>query len=364
MRNQWLDVCRSLAICLVLLSHGRHFLTPHWEAANNFQIGGFLGVELFFVLSGFLIGGILIEKFEGAGSGFSWIKHFWLRRWLRTVPNYVLFLVVNICLFYWGGRISDLPNLVPYLLFVQNLAWPHPDFFGEAWSLSVEEVFYFSVPLLLVMFSFTGMSKRRVMWLVAISILVFSCALRIGVAVSANPAWDAGVRKVVLFRLDSLMIGVLLALFRKSTSFGVGVVAILFAKIKRFAPYVLLSLLVPAIYMALPRFDRDASFLAKTFMFTMTSLGFAGFLMLGVGRRLDLPGEAIFKKLAAWSYSAYLANLPVFAVIDHFIGRGESLAGGVLRWLLFLVATLAISALVYGGYEKKVLVFRDRVFPR
>ncbi|WP_328705635.1 acyltransferase family protein [Aeromonas caviae] len=61
-RNQWLDVCRASAILLVLLSHGRRLLLPIFPDAQLFKFGGFLGVEIFFVLSGFLIGSIIIEK--------------------------------------------------------------------------------------------------------------------------------------------------------------------------------------------------------------------------------------------------------------------------------------------------------------
>jgi len=67
---------------MVLLSHGRHFLTPVWEGAADFRIGGFLGVELFFVLSGFLIGSIAWQGFQQADPGHSWIGSFLLRRWL------------------------------------------------------------------------------------------------------------------------------------------------------------------------------------------------------------------------------------------------------------------------------------------
>ncbi|WP_369690182.1 acyltransferase family protein [Pseudomonas sp. AU12215] len=74
-RNQWLDICRSLAISLVLLSHGRHFLTPAFPAAQNFKFGGFLGVELFFVLSGFLIGGAVAEAECNTVTGLKQVHH-------------------------------------------------------------------------------------------------------------------------------------------------------------------------------------------------------------------------------------------------------------------------------------------------
>ncbi|HEP1041955.1 TPA: acyltransferase family protein [Serratia marcescens] len=74
--NPWLDLCRSAAIIMVILSHGRTFLLSAFPAAQTFKFGGFLGVELFFVLSGFLIGRIIFEKVKAARTPFGWIPAF------------------------------------------------------------------------------------------------------------------------------------------------------------------------------------------------------------------------------------------------------------------------------------------------
>ena len=135
--NPWLDVCRSMAIMLVLLSHGRLFLTGVFPELNLLKFGGFLGVELFFVLSGFLIGRIILEKLHASSDGYRWIPSFWFRRWMRTYPSYVIFLFLNI--FFIGNiRPESYPELLKFLTFTQSLLTPHPSFFGEAWSLAVE----------------------------------------------------------------------------------------------------------------------------------------------------------------------------------------------------------------------------------
>jgi peptidoglycan/LPS O-acetylase OafA/YrhL len=89
-----LDLVRALAIILVLLSHSRNLLISFYPGLDFLKAGGFFGVELFFVLSGFLIGGILIKDIQ-AGFDFGILKNFWKRRWLRTLPNYYLFLIIN-----------------------------------------------------------------------------------------------------------------------------------------------------------------------------------------------------------------------------------------------------------------------------
>ena len=99
-RNYGLDLIRSLAICLVLFAH----FTTKAPAC------GVLGVELFFVLSGFLIGGILYQTLRNQDPiHFRDIWLFWKRRWMRTLPNYYLFLAVAIAMFpsYGNTRRPD-----------------------------------------------------------------------------------------------------------------------------------------------------------------------------------------------------------------------------------------------------------------
>lgn len=148
--NHWLDFCRALAISLVLLSHGRTFLVPLMPETNIFKFGGFLGVELFFVLSGFLIGRILIEKTNNQESHREWIPSFWLRRWLRTYPSYILFLFINIILIF-SIRPDIFPSVLRYLTFSQSLLSPHPSFLGGT-EFGCGGDFYLITPLLFWVF--------------------------------------------------------------------------------------------------------------------------------------------------------------------------------------------------------------------
>jgi peptidoglycan/LPS O-acetylase OafA/YrhL len=98
---------RALAILLVLFGHSFNFF-KHWKRVEIFDlniwnmivmfINGFDGVDLFFVLSGFLIGGILIKIFDSDDWDLDAIFHFWSRRWLRTIPAYFFVLLINLLL--------------------------------------------------------------------------------------------------------------------------------------------------------------------------------------------------------------------------------------------------------------------------
>ncbi len=354
-RNDWLDLCRALAIMLVLLSHGRVFLRSALPWTEYFRFGGFFGVELFFVLSGFLIGGILIRLARQGGA--HWLRGFYARRWFRTLPNYYLFVMINVMLVIWGVRPGELDALWKYLVFVQNLFGPHPLFFPEAWSLAVEEVFYLVFPVLFLLLGrVTGWSHDRSILLVAVAVILLSLLARVLVASSID-SWDEGIRKVAFLRFDTLMVGVLLAWvyhryphWLQARWLAVGMSAIFVSS---------------AIYFSLmPDAELNESFFAKTFYLSLVPIGCAGVLLLGLNTRLPgwLASGGAF--LARISYSAYLVNLPVALTLVYFFGCCEvSFWGAFAMWLAFMAPTLAISHVVYEVYERRFNALRDRHFP-
>ena len=143
-----LDLMRALAILMVLVAHSCGLLFPVSGHLEAFSYGGFGGVEMFFVLSGYLIGSILLRKiaaspqFDGGG-----LRRFWVRRWFRTLPLYYLVLGIN---FIWTAHKTG-ESVIDgrYFYFWQGMAGDLPDFFVESWSLAVEEWFYLLFPLLL-----------------------------------------------------------------------------------------------------------------------------------------------------------------------------------------------------------------------
>lgn len=164
-----LDVIRTTAISLVIFGHCSFLFNPLQKlpvigvAVQAFttisEIFGYFGVELFFVLSGFLISNILFSIIDKSRNAKETITAFLYSRWLRTLPNYFLFIILNCLLFF----VLDITlKFDPrFLLFLQNFLTPHPDFFKEAWSLSVEEWFYFLFVLLSSFLTFTLRIKKN-----------------------------------------------------------------------------------------------------------------------------------------------------------------------------------------------------------
>lgn len=347
-RNHWLDVCRASAILLVLLSHGRRLLLPIFPDAQLFKFGGFLGVEIFFVLSGFLIGSIIIEKSSKSDSRWRWIPKFWGRRFLRTYPNYLLFLLLNwLIIDTW--RPESVPELWRYMTFTQSLLSPHPGFFGEAWSLVIEEIFYFFIPILML-FTWQG-SAMRTLLVTLFILLVFSLMMRI-IFVCLEPGLTFNqVRSTALLRLDSIMIGVLTSYFYYHGKLWRDITI-------KAAPFLAL-LLIPVIIISMqPDEVMDDSLLLKILLFPIANLAAAGLLVFGINLRVNNLFYRFVKPIARWSYSAYLVNLLVLSAMGFYLPNvTEDTA--ILYWLGFIFATLIVSAVIYNVFERNILLWRD-----
>lgn len=354
--NPWLDVCRSMAIMLVLLSHGRLFLTGVFPELNLLKFGGFLGVELFFVLSGFLIGRIILEKLHASSDGYGWIPSFWFRRWMRTYPSYVIFLFLNI--FFIGNiRPESYPELLKFLTFTQSLLTPHPSFFGEAWSLAVEEVFYFITPLCIaLMMRLTGNTNRALI-ISVILLLLLPFMARLFIASTTDLTFNQ-IRSTALLRIDSIMIGVLTcwAYYRSPDKWR---------KILPGVALMLLPLLALTVYIAaMPDQLINQSFILKMVLFDMAGFGCAGLIVSGMTWIPSKMMIAFSSRIARWSYAAYLTNIPVMLFIKYMMVAPVTLFSACLQWLVFVFLTLFTAFVVYTIFEVRVLRIRDVLLSR
>lgn len=208
-RSLGLDVLRVAATACVLSSHFGLFAAVHWQLphADLMFIPGPLGLAGFFVLSGYLIGGLLLRIVE-AGPDFRAWRGFTLRRLLRVLPTYLLWLVV-LALVDPPTHPMDMGVFTHYFTLTQNFAWPMVggDWFGVSWSLAIEVWFYLAFGALsLAAAARWGM---RGLWVVLAGFLVLPLLARI--CMSTGLPWDAWVRKIALLRLDAIASGVAVA---------------------------------------------------------------------------------------------------------------------------------------------------------
>lgn len=346
---------------MVLASHGRHFLTPAWKDAAILRVGGFLGVELFFVLSGFLIGSIVWSSFKQSGSSHRWVSGFMVRRWLRTLPTYYFFLFINALLIGNAMAPGHVANLLPFVAFVQNLAWPHPPEFGEAWSLAVEEIFYLLLPLCLILFGHIFSNKRTAFLSATVAILLLPFIARTIAVEVSTPTWDAGIRKVTAFRLDALMVGVLAGWWahEKPPLSSKQRISILALSIFVIAGAVTFFFLNEA--------ELNTHIFARVWLFPVVSIGCA--LLVVCGRGWSNAPAAVGRPVelcARWSYALYLAHMPVFNIILWSEGNAQpgNASGALARWVVFILGSLFAAVLVERFLERPTLRWRDRIAPR
>ena len=349
-----LDGVRAVAIWMVILSH----IMDGWpvqEGAFSHIPGfvlqtihhGWLGVDLFFILSGFLITGILLDSREKP----SYFRNFYARRFLRIMPLY--FAVVFVFFLFYAANRS---YFVLSTFFAANLAHmfnigvPH----GAAvlWSLAVEEHFYLLWPMLVYLLD------RKKLTILALCIVALSPLAR-GIAVAHGLPVDAAVYCYSWFRFDGLALGGLLALWIRSSYFTRGnsyrLAGILFG----FAILITVA--------GLPFGLLQKGPVGVALRYTQAQLPFAGLFLLALvhkGAYITAPLRSSFAKLSGnLSYCLYLIHLAVGdgyqALIQRFNFHPDvilgSLGGVLARGLFLVLASFCIAMLSKKYLEDPIL---------
>lgn len=362
-----LDLLRAAAITMVICAHGFVVLYPHFgDPLALFGHGGFYGVELFFVLSGFLIGRILIgqgAELSRAGK----IALFYVRRWFRTLPLFFLFLVINVVFEYWfrAHRVG-LGEALGHGFFLRNFANFRMTFFPESWSLAIEEWFYLLFPA--VLWLGLRFTKRfdAVFLSAAFAFFAFSTIARVFGASDPSATWSEELRMVVIYRFDALMIGMIAAWL----SIRFETMWLRSAHLCALCGLILLL----AMYATLWKIENghlafgDDDFFARTFRFTLVSIGFALLLPWASAWKLSAENLAStsVRKIALWSYSLYLVHLPVFALVSR-AGLGADLPmplpKALLSFALQIGGAILLGALLYRFFEAPSTRLREKAGP-
>ncbi len=338
---------RAIAVSSVVIAHGRNFLTS-LIPAPALEFLAWLGVEIFFVLSGFLIGGILLRSDLKTWQG---IRNFWKRRWFRTLPNYYLFCLVFLLLYFWKSW--DIDSLWKYFFFLQSLYSQMPDFFGVSWSLVVEEWFYLGFPLLL---SFWSRRANAIRWMLlpACLILIGSLGMRVWGSLVLDLPWTYGIKNTAIFRFDSLMYGFIGAWFKENYRSY-------WSRLRQLAWIGLfLTVLSVCLFYLL---DLDHSFYARTFFFSVSDAAILLTLPFFDGLTQKTGKMAQFiHSLSEYSYSIYLAHIPLFYVSDWLDGMLQLYWSHSHLWTFFFWILLVyfLSRGVYKRFEWPITQLRDR----
>jgi peptidoglycan/LPS O-acetylase OafA/YrhL len=361
-----LDLLRAVAIMGVVCAHGFVVLYPHLVGVLGiFGHGGFYGVELFFVLSGFLIGQILIRQGSALGRAAN-VAVFYVRRWFRTLPLFFLFLGINVWLeLQFRQHRVGFSETLSHGFFLGNLTGFHMSFFPESWSLAIEEWFYLLFPAALWLG--LKMSKRfDVAFLsAAFAFFTFSTVARMLAAHDPAATWSEALRMVVIYRFDALMIGMFSAWISVRCP-------VRWHKHQLLCALAGVALLI-AMYSTLWKMENhhlafgDDSYFARSFRFTLVSLGFALLLPWASDWKLTKENSCstAIRRIALWSYGLYLVHLPVFSIVTEVVFRdsSKSLPRALSSFTLQIGGAIALSALLYRFFESRCTRLREKAAP-
>lgn len=348
-----LDILRSIAILLVVIGHGS-FMYAHTFLEKFPFVPMVNGVDIFFVLSGFLIGNILLKQLD-KGLDIGALKTFYIRRWLRTLPLYYIILFANYCFTKYGFIREDLSKFNwKFFVFLQNFSQPFSGFFWESWSLSIEEWFYLITPIVLLIFLRFLRPKYAflcsALLLIAFAIFQrwqYSCILNVN-----EEMWDNYFRKLVLLRVDSIAVGLLTAwLFVYHST--------LFSR-PRFI-YLFMGLL--GIYLLQTNSFSINSHFMKIWYYLFVPISIALLIpFLYNVRRINRFVDVFFHFSSKISYAMYLVNLALIAEVirDNFVIKNP--IDGLFKFIIYLILVYFVSSILYYGIEKPILQYRDTQF--
>jgi peptidoglycan/LPS O-acetylase OafA/YrhL len=347
-----LDGLRGMAILLVLLYHYVFLAspTPRSSILHYLQAAfrmGWAGVDLFFVLSGFLIGGILLDARDSP----RYFKTFYLRRIHRIFPIYYLwigtyFLVAFTPLIRWAGPIGIVRGkwtiIAAYGLFLQNVAWSRGDAFRTAWlaalwSLAVEEQFYLAMPSIVRFLSRRGLVK------LLISVIIGAPLIRILVYKYIVPTHGSAPYVLTPCRADALAMGVLLALVlrqERSRAFLQGHLKMIYG--------VLGLLLLGVLYLALVAYSQY-SYAMTVWGYSCLDASFSGLLVLALitpgGIWAGICRSPFLIEIGGISYCMYIIHTAVNSIC-HFAFSSPLNGISTLRSLAATVVAAGLTWLV------------------
>ena len=350
-----LDGVRGVAVLLVFISHFHWILSPDpfltkvtpWHFINRTFEAGFMGVDIFFVLSGFLITSLLMK--DRSTNQKNLFKRFYRRRALRLLPALYALLIADFFVSRWENFPGDIQWRTTWhaILFLNN--WNIVNNFGKAqndlghlWSLGIEEQFYLIWPLTLWLLAKLKISSKMMIPLILFASLV--------VMAHRTSLWNDGTSWIILYirtdtRLDSLLIGAMFAYVYRHYQMP-----------SKILNSVATLSLMGLVYI---KYVLDKSPFIFEMGWTIIAL-LAGFIILSVAE-----GVFFVQKVFTWrpltmigkvSYGLYLWHMPIFLLFGRHVTSGPR----PLRLLIGIVIASVVTSLSWFFIEKPFLNLKNR----
>lgn len=340
-RNFGLDIARAIAISLVLIAHsGIHF-------AFGINLG-FLGVEIFFVLSGFLIGQIIIREFQDNITAAK-CGTFYINRWLRTLPLYYLILVIK-------DFAIDRTFHLKHFLFIQQGS--DLNFFPVSWSLAIEEWFYILIPFAFIIN--LRLFKLGGIWFI-LFLMILVTILRYLYIANNTLSFDLDVRKSIPLRFDALLTGVLFSIIKVNYNS-------LYAKISNYKAMLFSAILFLAGYFVYRKYvlleasvnPGTIKYIFQTIVFVFFSFSFGFFIIWLEQSAINTVSKKNFilrliTALSILTYAIYLIHYDIFKVI---FTSARFTKGWFMELGMAMGLVLVISFILHIAVEKPVMDYR------
>jgi peptidoglycan/LPS O-acetylase OafA/YrhL len=354
-----LEIARVCCALLIVFNHLNNYISDYSSICKfTFPIG-YVAQDLLFGLSGFLIA----KRLADVGSGKLPLSTFLIYRWVRTVPLFYIFLIINYLLYtflYSNSNDRLFANtsfsLADYVLFIQNFFSRHPGFYPEIWSIAIEEWCFFLYPLFLMGISrfFTNKSQNaiNILLVTGLSFIVVMSVIRGIWCYDSLLNIDWNIRKVVALRLDALAYGVVAyALVTKYPDF-----------FKRYAIWLAIPGALAALFISFAeRISPDPLFNATIFTLIPTLIALMlPFFYFHTFESFPLRWKAIISHFSLVSYSVLLIHLYFlqFLLLQFF--KPASLTESILFTVAYFSLVLIVSTWVYNTIERPLINMRAR----
>ena len=356
-RNYGLDTLRSIAIILVFMAHYT-WLTDQTLFGPLGHMGG-VGVDLFFALSGYLIGNQIFSALK-SHENFS-LPIFYARRLLRTLPNY--FFVLGI--YFLLPIFREKPLITPlwkFITFTQNFGLSSSAF-SHAWSLCIEEQFYLLLPLIALFLIYKISARQR--WLIILITLIGEIIIRgiIWFIYLRYPSSNAGeiytsmIYYPTFCRIDSLVLGVSLALLHNYHQ-------ALWIKLTKNGNFFLSMGFIGYCFVTyIYQTGLPNKFFAVAVNNSVLALSSAALVISALCKnsllsKVNIPGAML---LATTSYAIYLTHKPIIHVTQIILGHWHLENSDFIMLISSMFLSGIGGALVYIGIEKPFLKLRDKI---
>ena len=347
---------------LVLFSHVYYLIDSSNPTVISLSgLSGFAGVELFFVLSGYLIGVILLRQYIADDFSLQSIFIFLKRRWFRTLPNYYLILFINLGIAFLLGYPSE--YWYKYFYFFQNFKTYSIGFFSESWSLSVEEWTYILLPFSLFFALKFGkkLSKKWSFLSTILLLIVLAHILRYfnmkNDGITTMEIWNTNLKSIVIYRFDTVLYGVLLAWLHQFYVRFLNTYKVYFLILAAHLfvlQFIILNVLGVDIISCPTYFN--------VFYFTLSSMIFFLALPYFIFRKTS---QSVFSAsvtfISKTSYAVYLIHYSIVVVIFKYVlQKFELQLPTSLILFIYFGITFSLSYILYRFFEKPMMNLRDK----